>query len=572
MAHVAKVVLLLPRTKFEENQGEWESRRIEENKKMRRKRARKTATWQKKAVFDKFVIHFHSVSTCFTNFRPFPKVSAFSSYSPHFHPFSALFPFVSLFSHFSSHFQQIAAVSRLFWPIFSWIFRIPTVFETFPLFSPCFPNFSPYLTKKQTEFARSPPPHFPQFQETPPKGINCILICMFWWKFVNVDRQTKVNLWKQTKHRKTFFKPKTHETDFLRLFSPQTSKICCFHPTSISFVFVGLLLVPEEVSIFLCQKCKLTPSFLQTPHEWKQHNAEQIEYEWFRTCTPPTAKQKHWKWFYREDIFTRHFSHWLFFFSKFVPWSLFIIIFLSMSCALEAKSSGTSRDLLLVVFNTLCKFAICYFFDSLCSDFCQFSSLHCRFRIRINICKFVLIYFFWGGRPNSGHFVAFVVDETELSRVYCVWRTRNYSHYSFFVVAFFVLVVREFQLCTMRTRFFLSVRRKVAVFPHQFAGFHIFVIFVSSALFAGRNRFWGVNLHSPSITAFPFQPHFALFPLLIICPFVSTLLFHLPLFDAACFLPLAFHLFCTCCQAASSLFLCLASLFCSRLLVLLVLS
>ena len=173
MAHVANLCCSCQRTaidnnrgesrRIEENRGEsrrieenrGESRRIEENrgeKEMKRKRARKRQRDKKKAGFDilagfaKFVIHFHSVITCFANFRPSPKLHIFTHFLRCF-PLSAFFTF---FPSFSANFSCFAPVFHPFSAEFS---RFQHVFETFTLFSPCFPNFSPHFTPKQTEFA-----------------------------------------------------------------------------------------------------------------------------------------------------------------------------------------------------------------------------------------------------------------------------------------------------------------------------------------------------------------------------------------------------------------------------------
>ena len=164
--------------------------------------------------------------------------------------------------------------------------------------------------------------------------------------------------------------------------------------------------------------------------------------------------------------------------SNFAPRSPFVIIFHSISCVFEAKSSVTSRDLLLVCFffHILCNFGNWLFFDFLCSDFCRFSSLHCRFPTGIYVYKFVLIF----ERGMASKFWTFcgifVADETELSCVYCVRRTRNYLHYSFFVGALLVIVVRDFPLC-VKTMSLPPVRRNLFAFPHRLAGFYIFRCF-----------------------------------------------------------------------------------------------
>ena len=121
--------------KIEENRGESrriESRKIEENKKMRgngrekRQRGKKRAMFDVVAGFAKFVIHFHSVITCFANFRPSPNSSAV----------------FLLFSTFSPIFCVVSLCQRFF-----------TFFPSFSANFCCFPNFSPHFTQKQTEFA-----------------------------------------------------------------------------------------------------------------------------------------------------------------------------------------------------------------------------------------------------------------------------------------------------------------------------------------------------------------------------------------------------------------------------------
>ena len=117
--------------RIEENRGE--SRRIEENreskieenKKMRGNGREKRQRGKKKAVFDisagfaKFVIHFHSVITCFANFRPSPNFSAvfllFSTFSP-------IFCVVSLCQRFFTFFPSFSANFCCFAPVFSPIF------------------------------------------------------------------------------------------------------------------------------------------------------------------------------------------------------------------------------------------------------------------------------------------------------------------------------------------------------------------------------------------------------------------------------------------------------------------
>ena len=166
--------------KIEENRGE--SRRIEEN----RGKSRRTRKWRgngrekrqrgkKKAVFDilagfaKFVIHFHSVITCFANFRPSPKFSAvfllFSTFSPNFCVVSLCQRFFIFFPSCSANFCCFAPVFHPFSAEFS---RSQMFLKRPPSFRPVFPIFHPISPKNKRGVCRRKKTRKQYFQEIVP--------------------------------------------------------------------------------------------------------------------------------------------------------------------------------------------------------------------------------------------------------------------------------------------------------------------------------------------------------------------------------------------------------------------
>ena len=121
----------------------------------------------------------------------------------------------------------------------------------------------------------------------------------------------------------------------------------------------------------------------------------------------------------------------------------------------------------------------------------------------------------------------FVADETELSRAYCVWKGRNHSRYC---------------APTMETRSSCLSATKPAVSPPTCQFTH-FWLFHFVCVTCRSNGFWGVNFHYLSIVVFLSRFHSLCFVSSSSVPFSFPLLLHLPLLDAACFLPLAFRLF-----------------------------